>query len=46
MENTNMLINSSIIETILKKNYIFDDILLASKPRFIKVSPKSDMVIV
>ena len=34
------------IETILKQNYIFNNISLASKPRVIKVSPKSDMAIV
>ena len=31
------------IEVILKQNHIFDNISLASKPRVIKVSPKSDM---
>ena len=34
------------IESILKQNHIFDNISLASKPRIIKVSPKSDMAIV
>ena len=34
------------IEVILKQNHIFDNISLASKPRVIKVSPKSDMSIV
>ena len=34
------------IEMILKQNHIFDNISLASKPRMIKVSPKSDMAIV
>jgi len=34
------------IETILKKNHIFDNISLVSKPRVIKVSLKSDMAIV
>ena len=34
------------IEIILKQNHIFDNISLASKPRVIKVSPKSDMSIV
>ena len=46
MENTNTLINSSVVKTILKNNYIFDNILLASKPCVVKVSPKSNMVIV
>ena len=34
------------IETILKQNHIFNNISLVSKPRVIKVSPKSDMAIV
>ena len=34
------------IETILKQNYIFDNISLVSKPRVIRVSPKSDIAIV
>jgi len=34
------------IETIFKQNHIFDNISLMSKPRVIKVSPKSDMAIV
>jgi len=34
------------IETILKQNHIFNNISLVSKPRVIKVSPKSDMSII
>ena len=34
------------IKNILKQNYIFDNISLASKPRVIKVSLKSDMALV
>ena len=34
------------IETILKQNHIFDNISLRSKPRVIKISPKSDMSII
>lgn len=37
---------SSDVETILKQNHIFNNISLASKPRVIKVSPKSDIAIV
>jgi len=37
---------SSDIEMVLKQNQIFDNITLASEPRVIKVSPKSDMSIV
>ena len=39
-------LNTSDIENILKQNQIFDDIKLASRPRIIKVSSKSDMSIV
>ena len=39
-------LNTSDVETILKQNQIFDNIKLASRPRVIKVSPKSDMSIV
>ena len=31
VENTNILINSSIAKTIIKNTYIFNDVLLASK---------------
>ena len=37
---------SSNIKTILKQNQIFNNITLASRPRVIKVSPKSDIAIV
>ena len=39
-------LTSSNVETILKQNQIFDNIKLASKPRVIKVSSKSDMSII
>ena len=39
-------LTSNDIETILKQNHIFNNISLTSKPRVIKVSPKSDMTIV
>jgi len=44
--NSQEKLSSSDVETILKQNHIFDNITLASKPRVIKVSPKSDMAIV
>ena len=37
---------SDDIEKILKSNYLFNNVILASKPRIIKVSPKSDMSII
>jgi len=39
-------LTSADIKTILQQNHIFNNISLASKPRIIKVSPKSDMAIV
>ena len=44
--NSQEKLTSTDIESILKQNHIFDNISLASKPRVIKVSPKSDMAIV
>ena len=39
-------LNTSDIELIIKQNHMFNNITLVSKPRIIKVSPKSDMAIV
>ena len=44
--NSQERLSSNDIELVLKQNQIFDNILLASKPRIIKVSPKSNMAIV
>jgi len=40
------LITPEIIESVLKESHLFEDIVLASKPYIIKVSPKSDMAVV
>ena len=45
-KNTNVPTNSDFVETIIKLSHIFNDLLLASKPRIIKASPKSDIAIV
>ena len=45
-EQTNACITSDDIKKILKNNHIFNNIVLASEPRVIKVSPKSDIAIV
>jgi len=45
-EQSNSHISLDDIEKILKSNHIFNNIVLASKLRVIKVSPKSDMAIV
>jgi len=39
-------LSSSDVESIIKQNQIFNNITLASKPRVIKVSPKSNMAII
>ena len=45
-ENSESPLNSSVVEEIIKKNHIFNNIVLASKPRVIKISPKSDIAII
>ena len=45
-KNMNTSINSSIMKDIIKKNHIFNNIMLTSKSCIIKVSPKLDMVII
>ena len=45
-EKTNSHISLDEIEDILKNNYLFNNIILASKPCIIKVSPKSDIAII
>ena len=46
MENMNIPITLDIVEKILKNNHIFNNILIASCLRIIKVFPKSDMAII
>ena len=46
VNNSNIRISSNDVKHILKGSHIFNDIVLASKPRIIKVSPKSDIVII
>ena len=45
-ETTNICITSDNIEKILKNNHIFNNVVLASKSRIIKVSSKLDMAII
>ena len=45
-KKTNSCIASDEIEDVLKNNHIFNNIVLASKPCVIKVSPRSDMAII
>ena len=46
LEDTNTPISSDIVKKIIKKNHIFNDIILASRLRFINISPKSNMSII
>ena len=45
-KQSNSHISPEDIKKILKNNYIFNNIVLASRPRIIKVSLKSDMAII
>ena len=45
-EDTNTFIISDVVEKIIKKNHIFNNIILASRSYIIKVSPKLDMAII
>jgi len=40
------VISPDFIEGVLKKTHLFNGVMLASKPRIIKASPKSDMAVV
>ena len=42
----NKVITPDFIERVLKETHLFKDVVLASKPHVIKVSPKSDMVVI
>ena len=46
IDKSSICITTEDIECILKNTHIFNKIALASRPRIIKVLPKSDMVIV
>jgi len=43
---TNTSITSEVVQEIIKKNYIFNNITLASKSHVIKVSPKLGISII
>jgi len=45
-ENTINFMNASVVDKLLKKNHIFNNISLVSKPRVIKISLKSNMAII
>ena len=43
---TNTSLSLDVIESIIKSNYIFNNIAIVSRPRVIKVSPRLDMAII
>ena len=45
-EATNSRISSDKVKRILENNYTFNDVILASKPRIVKVSLKLNMAII
>ena len=45
-ENTSFSIIADIVKDIIKKNHIFNNIAIVSRPCIIKVSPKSDIAII
>jgi len=46
IKDTNISIDLSVVESIIKSTHIFDNIHIVSKLHIIKVLPKSDMAIV
>ena len=46
MKDTNMLIKSNLIKSLIKTLYIFNNVNFASKPHIAKISLKSDIVII
>jgi len=46
MEYTNTPLSLDVVESIIKSNYIFNNIAIVSRPRVIKVSPRLDMAII
>ena len=45
LEDTNIFITSDIVERLIKTTHIFNNVILASKPRVIKALSKSDMAV-
>ena len=46
LENTNTSMIADAIKTIIRNNHIFNNIMVNSRPRIIKVLPKLDMAII
>jgi len=46
IKDSNISITSNVIERIIQFTHIFNDVILASKPKIIKTSSKSDIAII
>jgi len=46
VKDTNLFISSNIIESVIKINYIFNNIVLTLQPCIIKTSPRSDIAVI
>ena len=46
LKSTNIYISIEEVEKIIKENHIFNNVILASRPRIIKILPKSDILII
>ena len=46
LENTNSSITVDVVKAIIKNNHIFNNVIIASRSKVIKVFPKSDMAII
>ena len=46
VKDTNLFISSNIIESVIKINYIFNNIFLTLQPCIIKTSPRSDIAVI
>jgi len=46
IEDINISVSADMIERVLQLTHIFNNIVLISKPHIIKVSPKSDMIVI
>jgi len=46
LEDANSPITADVVEKIIKDNHIFNNVILVSRPRVIKISLKSDMSII
>ena len=46
LKNSNTPISADVVKKIIKNNHIFNNIVITSRPKVIKVSPKLDMAII